>query len=101
METKAISGGAEDADSAKAGDVAEIKALVLAIVRAIVDHPESVSVSEVEGAHSCVLELTVAPEDVGKVIGKKGIHADAIRRIVHAVGGKHKKRYILEILEIA
>jgi predicted RNA-binding protein YlqC (UPF0109 family) len=80
-------------------EVIEVKALVEAIVRALVDHPDQVVVTEVEGAHSCVLELAVAPEDVGKVIGKKGIHADAIRRIVHAVGGKNKKRYVLEILE--
>ena len=77
----------------------EVKSLVEAIVKALVDHPDQVLVTEVEGTHSCVLELSVAPEDVGKVIGKKGIHADAIRRIVHAVGGKNKKRYVLEILE--
>jgi len=77
----------------------DIKALIESIVRALVDHPEAVSVHEIEGTHSCVLELSVAPDDVGKVIGKKGIHADAIRRIVHAVGGKNKKRYVLEILE--
>lgn len=80
-------------------ELVEVKSLVEAIVRALVDHPEQVAVTEVEGTHSCVLELTVAPDDVGKVIGKKGIHADAIRRIVHAVGGKNKKRYVLEILE--
>lgn len=80
-------------------DGVEIKSLVEAIVRALVDHPDQVAVTEVEGTHSCVLELSVAPDDVGKVIGKKGIHADAIRRIVHAVGGKNKKRYVLEILE--
>lgn len=77
----------------------DVKGLVEAIVRALVDQPDKVLVTEIEGTHSCVLELTVAPEDVGKVIGKKGIHADAIRRIVHAVGGKNKKRYVLEILE--
>ena len=44
-------------------------------------------------------ELEVAKEDIGKVIGRKGIHADAIRRIVHAAGGKHKMRYVLEIIE--
>ncbi len=83
----------------KAARVVDVKALVEAIVRALVDQPDKVSVSEVEGTHSCVIELSVSPEDVGKVIGKKGIHADAIRRIVHAVGGKNKKRYVLEILE--
>ena len=60
----------------------EVKSLVEAIVKALVDYPEQVLVTEVEGTHSCVLELSVAPDDVGKVIGKKGIHADAIRRIV-------------------
>lgn len=88
-----------DDRSSETRDVVEIKALVEAIVRALVDHPDQVHVAEVEGTHSCVLELSVAPDDVGKVIGKKGIHADAIRRIVHAVGGKNKKRYVLEILE--
>jgi len=84
--------------SVKAPSV-DIKALIESIVRALVDNPDSVSVREIEGTNSCVLELSVAPSDVGKVIGKKGIHADAIRRIVHAVGGKNKKRYVLEILE--
>jgi uncharacterized protein len=77
----------------------DVRALVEAIVRAMVDFPAEVCVHEVEGTHSCVLSLEVAKADVGKVIGKKGIHADALRRIVHAVGGKTKKRYVLEILE--
>lgn len=86
-------------NDATSDHMVEIKGLVEAIVKALVDHPDQVHVTEVEGTHSCVLELSVAPDDVGKVIGKKGIHADAIRRIVHAVGGKNKKRYVLEILE--
>jgi predicted RNA-binding protein YlqC (UPF0109 family) len=77
----------------------EVRELVEEIVKAIVDKPEEVVVNEVEGTHSCVLELTVARSDVGKVIGKKGVHADAIRRIVHAIGGKQKKRFVLEIIE--
>lgn len=88
-----------EANSGTSVGVIEVKALVEAIVKALVDYPDAVVVTEIEGVHSCVLELSVAPEDVGKVIGKKGIHADAIRRIVHAVGGKTKKRYVLEILE--
>ncbi len=76
-----------------------VRELVELIVKALVDFPEQVTCYEVEGTHSCVLELEVAKEDVGKVIGKRGIHADAIRRIVNAVGGKNKKRYVLEILE--
>jgi hypothetical protein len=77
----------------------EVRVLVEEIVKAIVDKPDEVVCTEVEGAHSCVLELVVAPEDVGKVIGKKGVHADAIRRIVHAIGGQKKMRYVLEIIE--
>jgi predicted RNA-binding protein YlqC (UPF0109 family) len=77
----------------------EVRELVEEIVKAIVDKPEEVVVNEVENTHSYVLELTVARSDVGKVIGKKGVHADAIRRIVHAIGGKQKKRFVLEIIE--
>ncbi|MEC7946783.1 MAG: KH domain-containing protein [Myxococcota bacterium] len=76
-----------------------MRVLVEEIVKAIVDRPEEVEVSEVEGSHSTVLELKVARDDVGKVIGKKGVHADAMRRIVHAIGGKQKRRYVLEIVE--
>ena len=77
----------------------EVRELVEEIVKALVDQPEDVVCSEVQGTHSCVIELTVAPGDVGKVIGRKGVHADAIRRLVHAIGGKKKKRYVLEIIE--
>ncbi len=77
----------------------DIRGLIELIVKALVDHPDQVVVTQLEGTHSVVLELSVAAVDVGKVIGKKGIHADAIRRIVHAIGGKTKKRYVLEILE--
>lgn len=80
-------------------EVLSVRELVEAIVRAMVDHPEKVVCREVQGTHSCVLELEVAKEDIGKVIGRKGIHADAIRRIVHAAGGKQKMRYLLEIIE--
>ena len=77
----------------------EVRELVEEIVKALVDNPDAVEVTEVEGTHSCVIELKVAREDVGKVIGKKGVHADAIRRLVHAIGGKKKKRFVLEIIE--
>ena len=79
--------------------VLSVRELVEEIVKAMVDRPDQVYCREVLGTHSCVLELEVAKEDIGKVIGRKGIHADAIRRIVHAAGGKHKMRYVLEIIE--
>ncbi len=73
--------------------------LVEMIVKALVDHPEDVTISEVSGSHAHVLELTVAKEDLGKVIGKGGAHASAIRTLLAAASGKENKRYILEIIE--
>ena len=80
-------------------EVMDVRSLVEQLARAIVDYPDRVACRQVLGNHSCVLELEVAPEDVGKVIGRKGIHADAIRKIVNAIGGKQKMRYVLEIIE--
>ena len=77
----------------------EVRELVEEIVKALVDYPEQVSCHEIGGSRSAVLELHVAKADIGKVIGKKGVHADAIRRLIHAIGGKQKRRYVLEIIE--
>jgi len=76
-----------------------MKALVTAIVQALVDKPDEVQIKEVIGDHAHVLELRVAKEDLGKVIGKGGAHASAIRTLMAATSGKQKKRYILEIIE--
>ena len=76
-----------------------MKPLVLEIVCALVDHPDQVQIKEVVGEHAHVLELRVAMEDLGNVIGKGGAHATAIRTILAATSGKEKKRYILEIIE--
>ncbi len=76
-----------------------MKELVELMVKSLVDKPDEVVVTEVEGRHSAVIELKVAREDIGKVIGKKGAHAQALRTIISAAGGKRKKRYVLEILE--
>jgi len=76
-----------------------MKDLIRTMVNALVDHPEEVEVTEVNGQHSAVIELKVAREDIGKVIGKKGKHAQALRTILAAAGGKRKKRYVLEIIE--
>ena len=69
------------------------------IVCALVDQPDEVQIKEVVGEHAHVLELRVAKEDLGKVIGKGGSHASAIRTLMAAASGKEKKRYILEIIE--
>ncbi len=69
------------------------------IVRSLVDQPDEVQIKEVIGEHAHVLELRVAKEDLGKVIGKGGSHASALRTLMAAASGKEKKRYILEIIE--
>lgn len=76
-----------------------MRELVEMMVKALVDYPDEVVVTEVAGTHSSVIELKVAKDDIGKVIGKKGAHAHALRTIIAAAGGKRKKRYVLEILE--
>ncbi len=75
-----------------------MKELLKMIVEALVDRPEAVQINEIVGAYTHVLELSVAKEDLGKVIGKGGAHASAIRTIFSAASGKEKKRYILEII---
>jgi predicted RNA-binding protein YlqC (UPF0109 family) len=76
-----------------------MKELIEYIAQALVDHPEQVSVSEVEGNQTSVLELKVAKEDLGKVIGKQGRTARAMRTILSAASAKIKKRTVLEIIE--
>jgi hypothetical protein len=76
-----------------------MKEVVELIVKALVDRPEAVEIREVVGRHAHVLELRVAKEDLGKVIGKGGANASAIRTILAGASGKENKRYILEILE--
>ncbi len=65
----------------------------------LVDQPEQVTVTEIEGGHTVVFEISVAKSDMGKVIGKQGRNAQAIRTILSAAAGKAKKRYVLEIVE--
>lgn len=76
-----------------------MKDLVKYIAQALVDYPEQVSVTEVEGNQTSVLELKVAKEDLGKVIGKQGRTARAIRTLLSAASAKIKKRTVLEIIE--
>ena len=76
-----------------------MKELITYIAQSLVDRPEDVLVSEVEGNQTTVLELKVAKEDLGKVIGKQGRPAQAMRTILSAVSSKVKKRTVLEIIE--
>ncbi len=76
-----------------------MRELVENIAKALVDSPEEVNVAEVVGEQTTVLELRVAQPDLGKVIGKQGRTARAIRTILGAAGMKLRKRFVLEILE--
>ena len=76
-----------------------MKELITLIAKALVDNPEQVSVSEIEGNQTAVLELKVAKEDLGKVIGKQGRTARAMRTILSAASAKVKRRTVLEIIE--
>ena len=76
-----------------------MKELVELIARSLVDDPDKVKVTQLDGQQSSIIELRVAPEDLGKVIGKQGRTAQAIRVILGAAGMKLKRRVNLEIVE--
>lgn len=76
-----------------------MKELITMIAKALVDYPEQVEVNEVLGEQTSVVELKVAKEDLGKIIGKRGRTAGAMRIILGAASTKLKKRAVLEIIE--
>ena len=76
-----------------------MKELVEYMAKALVDSPDQVNVSEIEGEKTSVIELSVAKDDLGKVIGKQGRTARAMRTILSAASTKVKKRAVLEIIE--
>ena len=75
-----------------------MKNLLIQIVQKVVDNPEQVNVNQIEGTQTIVLELKVATGDMGKVIGKEGRTANAIRYLLNAASAKSQKRYVLEIV---
>jgi predicted RNA-binding protein YlqC (UPF0109 family) len=80
-------------------EVVKMRQLIEYIAKALVDNPDAVEVSEIEGEQTSVIELKVAKEDLGKVIGKQGRTARAMRTILSAASTKVKKRAVLEIIE--
>lgn len=75
-----------------------MKELLEFIAKSLVDNPDAVTVNEIDGEQSIILELKVASEDVGKVIGKQGRIAKAIRTVVKAASVKQNKRVVVEII---
>lgn len=76
-----------------------MKELVELIAKSLVDNPDAVSVNEIEGSQSVIIELKVAEEDMGKIIGKQGRIAKAIRTVVKAAAIKDNKRVVVEIIQ--
>ncbi len=76
-----------------------MKDLITEIVKALVDQADEVSVNEIEGSNTIILEVRVAKMDMGKVIGKRGRTAHAIRTILSAASGKIRQRYLFELIE--
>jgi len=97
----ARTGGWANHPSARSGwvEVSMLRELIDFMAKALVDHPEQVQVSELEGEQTSVIELRVAKEDLGKVIGKQGRTARAMRTILSAASTKIRKRAVLEIIE--
>lgn len=80
-------------------EVTAVKDLIEIMAKALVEHPDQVSVSEIAGEHAAVIELRTAKEDLGKIIGKRGRNAQAMRTILNAASAKLRKRTVLEIIE--
>ena len=76
-----------------------LKSLVEYIARSLVDHPDLVDVNEIEGEKTAILELKVAEDDKGKIIGRHGRTAKAMRTVINAAATKERKKAVLEILE--
>jgi len=76
-----------------------MKELIAYMAKALVDNPDEVKVNEIQGVHTSVIELKVAKEDIGKIIGKQGRTAQSLRTILNAASTKEKRRCTLEILE--
>ncbi len=81
------------------GNLSELAILIEMIAKALVDKPDEVSVNEVVGENTTVLELKVAKEDLGKIIGKQGRTARSIRTVLNGASTKLRKRTVLEIIE--
>ncbi len=76
-----------------------MKPLIRNIAEALVDEPNQVRINEISGTNTSVIELSVAQSDIGKIIGKQGRTAQAMRTLLNAVSGKHRRRVSLEILQ--
>lgn len=83
----------------KVEELTPIVELVRSLVKALVDFPDKIEVTSVDGHSSTVIEVRTGPGDMGKLVGKQGRTADALRTLLIAFGGRYKRRFILEIID--
>ena len=93
-----LTGDLEKGQALKALEERSMKTLVEYIVTALVDQPDQILIAERSGRNTTIIELSVAKEDIGKVIGKEGRTINAIRTILNAAGASQKKRVVLEVM---
>lgn len=83
----------------QSSELTPVVELVKLMVQALVDFPERIEVNAIEGHMSTVIEVRTGPGDMGKLVGKQGRTADALRTLLIAFGGRYKRRFILEIID--
>jgi hypothetical protein len=93
-----LTGDLEKVQALEALEERSMKTLVEYIVTALVDQPDQILIAERSGRNTTIIELAVAKEDIGKVIGKEGRTINAIRTILNAAGASQKKRVVLEVM---
>ena len=93
-----LTGDLEKGQAVEALEERSMKMLVEYIVKALVDQPDRILIAERSGRNTTIIELAVAKEDIGKVIGKEGRTINAIRTILNAAGASQKKRVVLEVM---
>ena len=93
-----LTGDLEKGQALEALEERSMKTLVEYIVTALVDQPDQIMIAERSGRNTTIIELAVAKEDIGKVIGKEGRTINAIRTILNAAGASQKKRVVLEVM---
>jgi predicted RNA-binding protein YlqC (UPF0109 family) len=93
-----LTGDLEKGQALEALEERSMKTLVEYIVTALVDEPDQILIAERSGRNTTIIELAVAKEDIGKVIGKEGRTINAIRTILNAAGASQKKRVVLEVM---
>lgn len=92
-------GGGQSSRQSGGGKLSELSKMIEYLARMLVDLPDQVHVNEIEGENTTVIELKVAKEDLGKIIGKQGRTARAVRTVLNGASTKLRKRTVLEIIE--